>query len=282
MRACAAMGVVVTHVAFQTGHSSGVGGRLFGRFDLAVAVFFALSGFLLWRGHAAAARGHRGPAADGSLPAVAGGAHHAGLPRGGGRHPVAAARRRPRQPDRVAGQPDAHPDLRAAHPDRRPDPDVEPVGRGHLLPGPAGPGAAGPPPPRRRARAGDRRAGRPQLGLGLGADGNRLRGQPAELAAGVLLVVRRGHAAGRVGPHADRGAAPGGPPAARDGRRRAALAFLVAASPLAGPEGLVPGTATQFAVKTAAGSLVCVRAGRAAGAGPAGHAAPGAGRRRSW
>ncbi|MCV7092580.1 acyltransferase [Mycobacterium interjectum] len=57
MRACAAMGVVVTHVAFQTGHSSGVAGRLFGRFDLAVAVFFALSGFLLWRRHAAAARG---------------------------------------------------------------------------------------------------------------------------------------------------------------------------------------------------------------------------------
>lgn len=56
MRACAAMGVVVTHVAFQTGHSSGASGRLFGRFDLAVAVFFALSGFLLWRGHAAAAR----------------------------------------------------------------------------------------------------------------------------------------------------------------------------------------------------------------------------------
>ncbi|WP_293324186.1 acyltransferase family protein [Mycobacterium sp.] len=56
MRACAAMGVVVTHTAFQTGHSSGVDGRLFGRFDLAVAVFFALSGFLLWRGHAAAER----------------------------------------------------------------------------------------------------------------------------------------------------------------------------------------------------------------------------------
>jgi peptidoglycan/LPS O-acetylase OafA/YrhL len=57
MRACAAIGVVVTHVAFQTGYSRGVVGRLFGRFDLAVAVFFALSGFLLWRGHAAAARG---------------------------------------------------------------------------------------------------------------------------------------------------------------------------------------------------------------------------------
>jgi peptidoglycan/LPS O-acetylase OafA/YrhL len=59
MRAGAAVGVVVTHVAFQTGHSSGITGRLFTRFDLAVAVFFALSGFLLWRGHAAAARGLR-------------------------------------------------------------------------------------------------------------------------------------------------------------------------------------------------------------------------------
>jgi len=59
MRACAAIGVVVTHVAFQTGHTEGVDGRFFGRFDLAVAVFFALSGFLLWRGHAAAARGLR-------------------------------------------------------------------------------------------------------------------------------------------------------------------------------------------------------------------------------
>lgn len=59
MRACAAIGVVITHVAFQTGHSSGISGRLWGRFDMAVAVFFALSGFLLWRGHAAAARGLR-------------------------------------------------------------------------------------------------------------------------------------------------------------------------------------------------------------------------------
>jgi peptidoglycan/LPS O-acetylase OafA/YrhL len=59
LRACAAIGVVVTHVAFQTGHTGGYSGRLFGRFDLAVAVFFALSGFLLWRGHAAAARGLR-------------------------------------------------------------------------------------------------------------------------------------------------------------------------------------------------------------------------------
>ena len=30
MRACAAIGVVVTHVAFQTGHTDGLAGRLFG------------------------------------------------------------------------------------------------------------------------------------------------------------------------------------------------------------------------------------------------------------
>ena len=59
MRACAAIGVVVTHVAFQTGHTTWSTGRLLGRFDLAVAVFFALSGFLLWRGHAATAQGMR-------------------------------------------------------------------------------------------------------------------------------------------------------------------------------------------------------------------------------
>jgi len=59
LRACAAVGVVITHVAFQTAQSSGISGRLLSRFDMAVAVFFALSGFLLWRGHAAAARGLR-------------------------------------------------------------------------------------------------------------------------------------------------------------------------------------------------------------------------------
>ncbi|WP_194816421.1 acyltransferase [Nocardia sp. XZ_19_385] len=58
MRGLAALGVLVTHVAFQTGASSmPVLGRVWERFDMAVAVFFALSGFLLWRPHAAAARG---------------------------------------------------------------------------------------------------------------------------------------------------------------------------------------------------------------------------------
>ncbi|MEU2090846.1 acyltransferase family protein [Nocardia beijingensis] len=58
MRGMAALGVLLTHVAFQTGAAgTPVIGRVWGRFDMAVAVFFALSGFLLWRQHAAAARG---------------------------------------------------------------------------------------------------------------------------------------------------------------------------------------------------------------------------------
>lgn len=58
MRGLAALGVVLTHVAFQTGAAGEpVIGRVWERFDMAVAVFFGLSGFLLWRPHAAAARG---------------------------------------------------------------------------------------------------------------------------------------------------------------------------------------------------------------------------------
>ncbi len=57
VRAVAAIGVATTHVAFQTAAvDDSVFGRFAGRLDLSVAVFFALSGFLLWRPHAAAAR----------------------------------------------------------------------------------------------------------------------------------------------------------------------------------------------------------------------------------
>jgi peptidoglycan/LPS O-acetylase OafA/YrhL len=60
MRALAALGVLTTHVAFQTRSVDGsVMGAIWGRLDLAVALFFALSGFLLWRPHADAARGGR-------------------------------------------------------------------------------------------------------------------------------------------------------------------------------------------------------------------------------
>lgn len=57
MRAVAALGVLTTHVAFQTRAIEWpVLGPVLGRLDLAVALFFALSGFLLWRPYAAAAR----------------------------------------------------------------------------------------------------------------------------------------------------------------------------------------------------------------------------------
>lgn len=56
-RAVAAFAVLTTHVAFQTDSSTGsIVHRVWGRLDLSVAVFFALSGFLLWRTHALHAR----------------------------------------------------------------------------------------------------------------------------------------------------------------------------------------------------------------------------------
>ncbi len=52
LRAVASLGIIGTHVAFQTGHDVGaMWERMLGRFDFFVAVFFTLSGFLLWRSH---------------------------------------------------------------------------------------------------------------------------------------------------------------------------------------------------------------------------------------
>ena len=86
---------------------------------------------------------HATHSTDGALPAVPDRAHHARV--SGGRRgdpvPVARCQRRHRG---VAGQSVADPDLRAVDADRGPDPDVEPVGRGHLLPGIADSGAACP------------------------------------------------------------------------------------------------------------------------------------------
>ncbi|MGB3707056.1 acyltransferase family protein [Gordonia sp. (in: high G+C Gram-positive bacteria)] len=60
LRAVASLGVLTTHVAFQTAATTWpVVGEVLGRLDLAVALFFALSGFLLWRPYASAARGDR-------------------------------------------------------------------------------------------------------------------------------------------------------------------------------------------------------------------------------
>ena len=53
IRGLAAVGVMTTHIAFVTRSSYGSPvKRIFGRLDLAVAVFFAKSGFLVWRSHA--------------------------------------------------------------------------------------------------------------------------------------------------------------------------------------------------------------------------------------
>jgi peptidoglycan/LPS O-acetylase OafA/YrhL len=55
VRAVAALAVLLTHVAFQTGEvARTAGGAVLGRFDAGVAVFFVLSGFLLYRPHAVA------------------------------------------------------------------------------------------------------------------------------------------------------------------------------------------------------------------------------------
>ncbi|MCZ9309627.1 acyltransferase family protein [Corynebacterium uberis] len=54
LRGVAAVAIVVTHVAFQTGlDPRSFGGSIAARLDFGVAVFFALSGFVLWRRHAA-------------------------------------------------------------------------------------------------------------------------------------------------------------------------------------------------------------------------------------
>ncbi|EGD53256.1 acyltransferase family protein [Gordonia neofelifaecis] len=67
LRAVASLGVLTTHVAFQTRATAWpVVGEVLGRLDLAVALFFALSGFLLWRPYASAARNDDAP-----RPAVA-------------------------------------------------------------------------------------------------------------------------------------------------------------------------------------------------------------------
>lgn len=66
MRAVASIGVLTTHVAFQTRTVElPVIGPILGRLDLMVALFFGLSGFLLWRPYVAAAHDY---AANPSVP----------------------------------------------------------------------------------------------------------------------------------------------------------------------------------------------------------------------
>src|SRR5262249_46679642 len=72
-RAVAAVTVLVFHVLFLTGQNvTGTAlGNVASRLDVAVALFFLISGFLLYRpwavGHLAAAAGDRGPRSAGYL-----------------------------------------------------------------------------------------------------------------------------------------------------------------------------------------------------------------------
>ena len=255
MRACAAVGVVVTHVAFQTGHTGGIAGRLFGRFDLAVAVFFALSGFLLWRGHAAAARGLR-------------------------QRPPTGHYLRSRIVRIMPGYLVAVVVILTLLPDAKADLTVWLANLSltqiyvpltltagltqmwslsvevSLLPGAAVACAAGAPAAGAGPHPRDRRRGGGQSRLGADPVRRALRRQPAELAARVLLVVRGGHAAGRADRHGQSAGRTGWPGGDVLMAVIAVVAFLVAASPLAGPEGLTPGTVSQFVVKIAMGAVL--------------------------
>ena len=69
LRGLAAIGIITTHVAFVTRMSYGNPvRRLYGRLDMLVAVFFAKTGFLLWRTHADHARRNRPGTARAVLP----------------------------------------------------------------------------------------------------------------------------------------------------------------------------------------------------------------------
>jgi len=61
MRALAAFAVLATHSAYWTGHYRGEGALLWARMDFGVALFFTLSGFLLFRGWVVAAAQQRNP-----------------------------------------------------------------------------------------------------------------------------------------------------------------------------------------------------------------------------
>ena len=211
MRACAAVGVVVTHVAFQTGHTGGITGRLFGRFDLAVAVFFALSGFLLWRGHAAAARGLRPVPPTGHYL-------RSRIVRIMPGYLVAVV-------VILTLLPDAKADLTVWLANLSLTQIYVPLTltagltqmwslsvEVDLLPGAAVPGAAGATAAGAGPDPGDRRAWRsPASAWALHPVRHAVRRQPVELAAGLLLLVRGGHAARRADGDPDRAGRTGWP-----------------------------------------------------------------------
>lgn len=260
LRAWAAIGVVITHVSFQTAASRPVG-------PVAGALRPGGRGVLRACRVPAVARARRArtaaPAADGALPAVPAGPDHARLPGGGGGHPVAAAPAPGRQPGGGCGWQRALTQiyvpltltpgltqmwslsvevtfylvlpllalLAALLPVRARIPVIVGVGAASLAWG--------------------------LLPITTAAGVNFLNG------AGYGFLVRRGDAAGRADGQPGRLGAPVGPPSDPDGRRRAGrLRHLGVAG--GRPGGLTPATLGQFVVRTAMGAIIAVRA-----AGPA-------------
>ena len=129
------------------------------------------------------------PARHRPLSAVPAGSHPAGLPVRRGGDPDSAARGQPRQPDRVVRQSDTHPGVCAADIDRRTHPDVESLGGGQLLPGPADPGPTRLPAAVACPDTGDRCGGGDQPGVGAAAHPHPGGGQLPQLAAGLRVLV---------------------------------------------------------------------------------------------
>ena len=255
MRACAALGVVATHVALQTGLTHGLTGGLLIRLDLAVAVFFALSGFLLWRSHAGAAHGFR------SVPRAAP-YLRSRLVRIMPAYLLTVVVVLTLLPDaRTAGRSvwianlTLDPGVRTQNAVRGPEPDVEPLGRDELLSGSAAAGrgggaaaGAGPGTGDRRGRAGKFRLGYLPIPTSNGA--NPLNWAPAYaawFAVGMLLAEWTCRPMSWL--H-------------RMARRRvlmtsiALAAYLVAASPLVVPPAYRHAMADQFIIRTVLGVII--------------------------
>src|SRR3954471_15371202 len=205
LRLLAATAVVITHTGFATGHyTSDAFGGLLARLEIGVPVFLRP---VRVPAHPAVRTGrgarHRRPTHP-RLSLAPRAAHPAGLLAGRRGGAAAPPRQRRGESGHLAAAPHADPDVHARLVRRRAQPHVEPLHRGHLLPGAAGgrrrtgparPGAAGPAPgcPRGAGRGSPRR---PRV------DGlvRRGRSDPAAvppLAPGLRRLVRDRDGAGR-------------------------------------------------------------------------------------
>ncbi|ANB00408.1 hypothetical protein BB28_22910 [Mycobacteroides chelonae CCUG 47445] len=202
--------------------------------------------------------------------------HRPGLPGRRLRHPVAAAGRCGGQLGGLGRQPDAHSAVRSANTHGGSDTDVEPGGGGRVLHRAAchrahhaaGTAALACP------GTGDGRSRQPRVGVHPLP--HHRRHQSVDMATGLLLMVRGGHAAGRVERRTARlDAAPGAPTAAarRGGPRRIRSGRV----PIGRPGGPDAGTTASVRRQDRDGCDAGLGAAVAVDAGYPGHAAPDTG-----